>query len=109
MAQYDVHLNPGPLRASVPMVVFVQSGLFDGYRRRVVVPLVLCSALPAGAKVAGTRLNPVFELLGQSVVLHPLDMVSVAMDQLGACVGSLADQGQAVADALDELLTRSWG
>jgi toxin CcdB len=36
-------------------------------------------------------------------------MVSVAMDQLGAYVGSLADQGQAVADALHELLTRSWG
>jgi len=35
--------------------------------------------------------------------------VSVAMDQLGACVGSLAEQGQTVADALDELLTRSWG
>jgi toxin CcdB len=59
--------------------------------------------------VAGTRLNPVFDLQGQSLVLHPLDMVSVAMDQLGAYVGSLADQGQAVADALHELLTRSWG
>ena len=109
MAQYDVHLNPGPMRATVPMVVLVQSSIFDGYRRRVVVPLVLRSALPAGAKVAGTRLNPVFKIKGQSLVLHPLDMVSVAMDQLGPCVGNLADQGQAVADALDELLTRSWG
>jgi len=36
-------------------------------------------------------------------------MVSVAMDQLGPLAGSLADQGQAIADALDELLTRSWG
>ena len=43
------------------------------------------------------------------VVLHPLDMVSVALDQLGEHVGSLTDQGQAIADALDELLTRSWG
>ena len=101
MAQYDVLLNPGPMRATVPMVVVVQSSLFDGYRRRVVVPLVLRSALPSGAKVAGTRMNPVFK--------HPLDMVSVACDQLGAFVGSLADQGQAIADALDEVLTRSWG
>jgi toxin CcdB len=46
---------------------------------------------------------------GIDVVLHPLDMVSVALDQLGEHVGSLADQGQAIADALDELLTRSWG
>ena len=97
------------MRATVPMVVVVQSSLFDGYRRRVVVPLVLRSALPAGSKIAGTRMNPLFKIKGQSLVLHPLDMVSVAIDQLGPCVGSVADQGQAVADALDELLTRSWG
>jgi toxin CcdB len=44
-----------------------------------------------------------------SLVLHPLDMVSVAVEQLGEHVGSLAHEGQAIADALDELLTRSWG
>ena len=109
MAQFDVHLNPGSMRATVPMVVLVQSSLFDGYRRRVVVPLVLQSALPAGSKVVGTRMNPVFTIKGQALVLHPLDMVSVASDQLGPCVGSLAEQGQLIADALDELLTRSWG
>lgn len=51
-------------------------------------------------------------LLRQSipfVVLHPLDMVSVAADQLGEHIGSLAEKGQSIADALDELLTRSWG
>ena len=57
VAQYDVHLNPGPMQASVPMVVLVQSSLFDNYRRRVVVPLVLRAALPAGTKVAGTRMD----------------------------------------------------
>lgn len=109
MPQYDVHLNPGPMREAVPMVVLVQSSLFDGYRRRVVVPLVLRSCLPAGAKVSGTRMNPVFKIKGHHLVLHPLDMVSVSNEQLGPCVGSLADQGQVIADALDELLTRSWG
>jgi len=109
MPQYDVHLNTGPMRATVPMVVLVQSSLFDGYRRRLVVPLVLRTALPAGAKVAGTRMNPVFKIQEQMLVLHPLDMVSVACDQLGPCVDSLADRGQVIADALDELLTRDWG
>ncbi|QEA11786.1 CcdB family protein [Comamonas flocculans] len=109
MPQFDVHLNPGPQRDTVPMVVLVQSALFDGYRRRVVVPLVRRSALPAGGRVVGTRMNPVFEIGGQTVVLHPLDMVSVAMDQLGPVVGNLAEQGQVISDALDELLTRSWG
>jgi toxin CcdB len=46
---------------------------------------------------------------GIDVVLHPLDMVSVSVDQLGAQIGSLAEHGQRIADALDELLTRSWG
>jgi toxin CcdB len=36
-------------------------------------------------------------------------MVSVVLDQLGERVGSLADEGQRITDALDELLTRSWG
>jgi toxin CcdB len=38
-----------------------------------------------------------------------LDMVSVALDQLGDAVGWLAQEGRVIADALDELLTRSWG
>jgi toxin CcdB len=33
----------------------------------------------------------------------------VAVSELGPCVGSLATQGQQITDAMDELLTRSWG
>jgi hypothetical protein len=40
MAQFDVHRNTGKHRDSIPFVVVVQSAQFDGYRRRVVVPLV---------------------------------------------------------------------
>ncbi len=109
MAQYDVHRNQGSLKASIPFVVLVQSALFDSYRRRMVVPLVLRSALPSKMATVGSRMNPQFQVEGMAVVLHPLDMVSVALDQLGEQVGSLTEQGQAIADALDELLTRSWG
>ncbi len=109
MAQFDVHRNKGPLKESIPFVVIVQSSLFDRYRRRMVVPLVRRTTLPPGTAAANTRMNPVFNVKGTSVVLHPLDMVSVALDQLGAKVDSLAEQGPAIADALDELLTRSWG
>jgi toxin CcdB len=109
MAQFDVHRNKGPLRESIPFVVLVQSSQFDRYRRRVVVPLVRRSALPSDTPTVGSRMNPAFTLQGIDVVLHPLDMVSVAVDQMGEHMGSLADQGQAIADALDELLTRSWG
>jgi toxin CcdB len=109
MAQFDVHRNPGVRRDTIPFVVLVQSAQFDRYRRRVVVPLVRRSALPADTPTAGSRMNPVFQFQGDALVLHPLDMVSVELANLGALVGSLADQGAAIADALDELLTRSWG
>ena len=109
MAQFDVHRNKGALRESIPFVVLVQSAQFDGYRRRVVVPLVRRNVLPATTPTVGTRMNPKFQIDGMDVVLHPLDMVSVSLEQLGGQIGSLAEHGQSIADALDELLTRSWG
>lgn len=109
MPQFNVHRNKGPLKDAIPFVVLVQSSLFDTYRRGVVVPLVRRSTLPRASAMAGSRLNPVFRIKGIDVVLHPLDMVSVAIDQLGEEVGSLGAQGQQITDALDELLTRSWG
>jgi toxin CcdB len=45
----------------------------------------------------------------RTAVVVLLDMVSGALDQLGEVVGSLAQEGQIIADALDELLSRSWG
>ncbi len=109
MAQFDIHRNKGALRESIPFVVVVQSAQFDSYRRRLVVPLVRRSAMPVNMATPIERINPVFSVEGVPVVLHALDMVSVALDQLGPCVGTLADQGQRITDAIDELLTRSWG
>lgn len=108
MAQFDVHRNKGGLRDPIPFVVVVQSAQFDRYRRRVVVPLVRHTLLPRDTPTVGARMNPVFVVDGVRVVLHPLDMVSVALDQLGELVGSLKQEGHIIADALDELLTRSW-
>ena len=79
------------------------------YRRRVVVPLVRLSAMPASTSTAGSRMNPVVRIGSEDLVLHPLGMVSVAMNQLGEHAGSLGEHGQQIADAPYELLTRSWG
>ena len=103
MAQFDVHRNPGRHRDSIPFVVVVQSGLYKDYRRRVIVPLVSKSSL---GKVTNPRLNPTFRIKGQSVVLHPLEIVSVASESLGAFVRSLEKEGDAIIAALDEMLTR---
>lgn len=77
--------------------------------KRVVVTLVLQTLLPQSTPTVGARVNPTFVIEGVRCILHPLDMVLVADDQRGEVVGSLAQEGQIIADALDELLTRSWG
>lgn len=105
MAQFDVHRNGGRNKDAIPLVVIVQSSQFDGYRRRVVVPLVRASTL---GKTELPHFNPTFKIRGMTVVLHPLEVVSVPVGQLGPKVGSLAAEGQQIIAALDELLSRAW-
>jgi toxin CcdB len=106
MAQFDVHRNRGPNRGAIPYVVIVQSSIFDGYKRRVVVPLVKKSYLD---QVPFPRFNPSFVVEGTPVVLHPLELVSVATNRLGKRVQSLVEESQLIIDALDELITRAHG
>src|SRR5437867_11417888 len=101
MAQFDVHRNAGKNRETIPFVVLVQSSLYDNYRRRVVVPLVRKSVL---AKINNPRFNPTFKIQNIPVVLHPLEIVSVPNERLGEFVVSLANEGNRITDALDELL-----
>ena len=105
MAQFDVHRNPGRQTDTIPYVVVVQSAQFDEYRRRVVVPLVRASTL---GSAQFPTFNPTFRIAGTKVVLHPLEMVSVPLERLGPPVASLADEGQAIISALDELFSRAW-
>ena len=105
MAQFDVHRNIGKHRDSIPFVVVVQSSQFDDYCRRVIVPLVRKSAV---GKLSHASFNPTFRVRGTLVVLHPLEIVSIPIEQLGALVGSLSDEGQQIIAALDELLSRAW-
>jgi toxin CcdB len=105
MAQFDVHRNIGKHKDAIPFVVIVQSSQFDGYRRRVVVPLVRKSAV---GKLSHASFNPTFKIRGTPVILHPLEIVSVPFEQLGDVVGSLSEEGQQIIAALDELLSLAW-
>jgi len=105
MPQFDVHRNSGKHKDTIPFVVVVQSSQFDAYRRRVVVPLVRASAV---GKISYAGFNPTFRIRGTAVVLHPLEIVSVPVDQLGEIVGSLSPESQLIVAALDELLARAW-
>jgi toxin CcdB len=104
MAQFDVHRNVGKHKDAIPFVVVVQSTQFDGYRRRVVVPLVRKSSV---GKLSHASFNPTFKIRGTPVVLHPLEIVSVPLEQLGDVVESLSEEAQKIVAALDELLSRA--
>ncbi len=103
MAQFDVHRNLGAHRHDIPFVVIVQSQRLDGYRRRVVIPLVLASSVPA----AEPNLNPSFHVDAVEVVLHPLEIVSIAVDRLGERVASLADEADRIIAAIDLVISRA--
>ena len=106
MAQFDVLRNVGKQKDSIPFVVVAQPRLFDSYRRRVVIPLVRKAEL---GEIPNPRLNPTFKVNGVAVVLHPMEIVSVANEHLGERVGSLTEDGDAIMAALDELFTRAFG
>lgn len=108
MAQFDVHRNTGKQKDAIPYVVIVQSSLFDSYRRRVVIPLVRRSNLAISSAFVDIPLNPVFMIEGVEVILHPLEIVSISSEQLGDKVTSLAQEGDRITGALDELLTHAW-
>ena len=78
------------------------------YRRRVVVPLVRRSTLTGSDVLKSSRINPIFTVDVIEVVLYPLEIVSVGLEQLGDKVGLLARAGKRIADALDELPTQAW-
>ena len=108
MAQFDIYRNIGRQQQNIPFVVVVQSSLYDHYRRRVVVPLVRRSMLTSPDVLNASRMNPAFTVDAVEVVLHPLEIVSIGLDQLGDKVGSLASEGNRITDALDELLMQAW-
>ena len=82
-----------------------ESSLYDDYRRRVVVPLVRKALL---GPIADSGFNPTFTLEDLDVVLHPLEIVSIPVGQLGTRVGSLSDAGDRIIQAIDPLLSRAW-
>ena len=105
MAQFDVHRNRGPQRATIPYLLVVQSRRFDSFGRRVVIPLVDAAANP----VIERTLNPTFSIEGRSVVLHTLQMASIPANTLGELVASLEPEGDRIIAAIDLLISRAWG
>ena len=82
-------------------MVDCQADLLDGLNTRLVVPL-----LPAGdAPPAMARLNPIFEVEGQRVVMVTQFAATVMVRELGEQVASLAGEQDAIGNALDMLVS----
>lgn len=109
MSQFDVHRNTGRNSVVIPFVVIVQSSVFDDRRRRIVVPLVAIAKTQGHVEFQPGRANPTFTIADTEVILNTLEMTSVAVSTLGEHVGSLADMGDVIMAALDEVLSRAWG
>lgn len=97
MARFDVYA----LKRGGALVVDCQADLLDGLTTRVVVPLIAEGDAPKPAR----HLNPVFDVGGGRYVLMTQFLSAVEARELGAKVGSLDGEGEAVLGALDFLLT----
>lgn len=105
MAQFDVHRNRGAHTSAIPYLLIVQSRRFDGFGRRLTIPLVEAHANP----VTEPSLNPPVTVEGRSVILHTLHMASIPENRLGEFVCSLDADGDRIINAIDLLISRAWG
>lgn len=95
MAQFDVHRLGGGL------VVDCQADLLSYIASRLVAPLVPQADAPPPAQ----RLNPVFDVDGETYVLVTESAGAVPARQLGPVVASLADRWFDITAALDTLIS----
>lgn len=103
MAQFGVHRNPNPeTKATVPLLLDVQSDLVADLGTRVVVPL--CPASAMKGKIIHT-LMPVFDIEGKQYVMLTPQLAGIGKNQMGVKVADLAQHRDAIVAALDLLIT----
>ena len=93
MAQYDVYERS----TGDGYLLDVQSDLTRGLNTRIVVPLLRSDSAPLPAK----RLNPIFEIAGERVVMVTQFMAAIPASELRRPIGSLDHEHDSVVNALD--------
>jgi toxin CcdB len=96
MPKYDVFPNP----SGDGYLLDVQTGLLSKMNTRVVVPLLPLSSAPT----PGARLNPVFNLDGEAVVMVTQLMAAVPVSMLRTPSGRLDGEFEAITSAIDMLI-----
>jgi toxin CcdB len=98
MAQFDVHLNLAPSgQGDIPYLLDIQSDLLSDLTIRVVVPLVKAATFGPAAN----RLNPAFEIGGETLVMSTAEIAGVPRKILGKVVGTLGSERDRIVAALD--------
>ena len=97
MARLDVHRQPDGA-----LVLDCQADILSGLNTRLVVPLLPPGEAPA---VAADRLNPKFEIEGETVIMFTQFASAMPIRELGTPIVSLAKEHSAIMNALDMLLT----
>ncbi len=98
MARLDVHARRD---GGAGYLLDVQAELLSSLNTRLVVPLLF----ERDAPTAAARLNPVFEIAGERVVMVTQFAAAVRVSELGAAVSTLRDRHEMVTAALDLLIT----
>lgn len=96
MAKYDVFLNP----SGDGFLLNVQTDLLSDLNTRVVVPLLPKSSSPKPA----TKLNPVFEIGGEYVVMVTQFLAAVPVGLLKSPVDNISEDFGKVTTAIDMLM-----
>ncbi|HEX7819666.1 MAG TPA: CcdB family protein [Sphingobium sp.] len=97
MAKFDVYRQ----KAGGFPVLDCQADLLSDLNSRLVVPLLPIGEAPKPA----ARLNPVFDVEGERLVMVTQFAASVPVRELGEIIQSLGMEGDAIGAALDMLIT----
>ena len=101
MAQYDVHHNASDgTSGDVPYLLDIQSDLLAQLQTRVVVPLIPADRY--GKPI--TRLNPVFDIRGETCIGAFTELAGVPRSCLGDVICSVSQQRDDITAAVDFLL-----
>lgn len=103
MSQFTVYENINPAtRASIPLLLDVQSDLLEELGTRVVIPLYSNDALPNRRL---RTLTPLFEIDGEQYVMMTPQLAGIQRNMLGPAVASLSSRRDEIIAAMDLLIT----
>jgi toxin CcdB len=97
MARFDVY----QLQPSGTLVLDCQADLLSDLQTRFIIPLLPATNSPKAAD----RLNPIFDINGNEMVLFPQFAATVNMRELGNSIYSLANADAQIFAAIDMLVS----